>query len=98
MSSINYNIKEKKSFLREKWEIFFLKIVEKRILDFESQKEKILFIKGKDDLNKVINNGMENKNYRFVVISTPLNNFALRTHFLSLGASPRISHSPPLRA
>ena len=75
MSSINYNIKEKKSFLREKWEIFFLKIVEKRILDFESQKEKILFIKGKDDLNKVINNGTENKNYRFVVISTPLNNF-----------------------
>ncbi len=75
MNSGDNYIKEKKSFLREKWEIFFLKIVEKRMLEFESQKDKILFIRGKDDLKKVLNDGIENKSYRFVVISTPLNNF-----------------------
>ena len=45
------------------------------MLEFESQKDKILFIRGKDDLKKVLNDGIENKSYRFVVISTPLNNF-----------------------
>ena len=75
MSFENNFIKEKKSFLREKWEIFFLKIVKKRILEFDSQKDKILFIKGKDDLNKILTDGIDNKDYRFVVISTPLNNF-----------------------
>ena len=52
-----------------------LKIVKKRLLEFESQKDKILFIKGKDDLNMILNNKVNNKDYRFVVISTPLNNF-----------------------
>ena len=75
MNSDDNYIKEKKSFLREKWEIFFLKIVKKRMLEFESQNDKILFIRGKDDLKKVLNDGIENKSYRFVVISTPLNNF-----------------------
>lgn len=71
----NTHTKEKISYLREKWENFFLKIVKKRLLEFESQKDKILFIKGKDDLNKILNNKVNNKDYRFVVISTPLNNF-----------------------
>ena len=61
MSFENNFIKEKKSFLREKWEIFFLKIVKKRILEFDSQKDKILFIKGKDDLNKILTDGIDNK-------------------------------------
>ncbi len=67
---------ENKSFLRKKWEEFFLQITNKRIDENSKKNNEVLIIKDKDDLNKIINREKDvDKNIKLVVVAIPLNNF-----------------------
>mgnify|MGYP000870953884 CR=1 FL=1 len=64
-----------KSFLRKKWEDFFLSIVEKRIAYDSIKKKELLIIKDQKDLDAILKNESTNKEIKYVLISIPLNNF-----------------------
>ena len=67
--------KEKKSYLRKKWENFFINIVKKRISDFENENDGVLIVKEKEELNAILEKGLNNQKFKTVVIAIPLNNF-----------------------
>jgi hypothetical protein len=67
--------KEKKSYLRKKWENFFINIVKKIISDFENENDGVLIVKEKEELNAILEKGLNNQKFKTVVIAIPLNNF-----------------------
>ena len=62
---------ENKSYLRKKWENFFIEIISKRIIDNNLSQE-ILIIKDKNGLEKIKE---KNKHHNLIAITIPLNNF-----------------------
>ncbi len=67
--------KENKSFLRRKWESFFLQIVKKRISTKSYEKKEILILDSMDELKRLFNNTPIDRDIKLVIISIPLNNF-----------------------
>ena len=67
--------KENKSFLRRKWESFFLQIVKKRISTKSYEKKEILILDSMDELKRLFNKTPIDRDIKLVIISIPLNNF-----------------------
>ena len=65
---------EKKSFLRKKWEDYFLSIVKKRI-SLTNTEEEVLIIDDKEKLDEAISGPKINDNIKFLIVCIPLNNF-----------------------
>tara|TARA_X000000950_G_scaffold165193_1_gene201895 strand:- start:28 stop:1323 length:1296 start_codon:yes stop_codon:yes gene_type:complete len=66
---------EKKSFLRKKWEEFFLFIARKRIAKICNEKNEVLIIKDKFELKEILKEKKIDQKIKFVIITIPLNNF-----------------------
>ena len=65
---------EKKSFLRIKWEDYFLSIVKKRISSTNTEEE-VLTIDNKEKLDEAISGPKINDNIKLLIVCIPLNNF-----------------------
>ena len=65
---------EKKSFLRIKWEDYFLSIVKKRISSTNTEEE-VLTIDNKEKLDEAISGPKINANIKLLIVCIPLNNF-----------------------
>ncbi len=66
---------EAKSYLRKKWESFFLNIVNKRTPDQSLKNNEVLVLDNSDSLKNVLQKKTLDTNIKLVVISIPLNNF-----------------------
>jgi hypothetical protein len=66
---------ENKSFLRKKWEDFFLHITNKRISKDSIDKNELLIIRDKKALEELINKKTLNEKIKLVIVAIPLNNF-----------------------
>ena len=67
---------EAKSYLRKKWESFFLNIVNKRTPDQSLKNNEVLVLDNSDSLKNVLKKKTLDTNIKLVVISIPLNNFS----------------------
>ena len=64
-----------KSYLRKKWEEFFLYIVKKRIPESSWINNEVLIISETNDLDKIFNKKKLDNTIKIVLVSIPLNNF-----------------------
>ena len=66
---------ENKSFLRKKWEDYFLSITKKRISTKSLEKKELLIINDKKALEEILNSSEVDDKIKYLLISIPLNNF-----------------------
>mgnify|MGYP001304428149 FL=1 len=66
---------EKKSFLRKRWEDYFLSIVKKRIPKASIENNEILIIDTQKKLDEILDGSKIQRNINFLIVSIPLNNF-----------------------
>jgi len=67
---------ENKSFLRRKWEEFFLLITNKRIAEYSRTNDEVLIIRDKNHLNEILLRKKSiDKKIKLVLVLIPLNNF-----------------------
>ena len=67
---------ENKSFLRRKWEGFFLLITNKRIAEYSRTNDEVLIIRDKNHLNEILLRKKSiDKKIKLVLVLIPLNNF-----------------------
>ena len=66
---------EKKSFLRKRWEDYFLSIVKKRIPKASIENNEILIVDTQKKLDEILDGSKIQRNINFLIVSIPLNNF-----------------------
>ena len=66
---------EKKSFLRKRWEDYFLSIVKKRIPKASIENNEILIIDTQKKLDEILDGSKIQRNINYLIVSIPLNNF-----------------------
>ena len=72
---------ENLSFLRKKWEDYFLEIIKKRVSQDSINKDEMLIISDQKKLDQILSRGRLDKKIKYVIISLPLNNFENLVHF-----------------
>ena len=72
---------ENLSFLRKKWEDYFLEIIKKRVSQDSISKDEMLIINDQKNLDQILRGGRLDKKIKYVIISLPLNNFENLVHF-----------------
>ena len=66
---------EKKSFLRKRWEDYFLSIVKKRIPKASIENNEILIVDTQKKLDEILDGSKIQRNINYLIVSIPLNNF-----------------------
>jgi hypothetical protein len=74
---------DNKSYLRKKWDKVFYNIVSKRVPEIYKNNGQVLKIDKEEDLKNLIdkNNFQNNKKWKVIIISVPLNNFINLVNF-----------------